>query len=97
MTTAPAANPIRLGPFADPHVDLRDWIARVEGIGELMRVSGVDWNLEMGAVAEMIYHARPENPPAIFVRRSLFESAASGLEEGLSPLVQSVRKKVYGP
>jgi len=59
------SNPIRLGAFADPHVDLRDWIARVEGIGELMRVSGVDCNLEMGAVAEMIYHARPENPPAI--------------------------------
>lgn len=58
-------NPIRLGEFAEPHVDLRDWLERVEGIGELMRVSGVDWRLEMGAVAEMIYHDRPENPPAI--------------------------------
>jgi UbiD family decarboxylase len=58
-------NPIRLGEFAKPHVDLRDWIARVESIGELMRVSGVDWNLEMGAVAEMIYQAKPDNPPAI--------------------------------
>lgn len=38
----------------------------------------------------------PDNPPAIFVRRSLFESAAADLtaEEAL---VQSVRKKVYGP
>lgn len=59
------ANPIRVGEYAEPHVDLRDWMARVEDIGELKRVSGVHWNLEMGAVAEMIYHARPENPPAI--------------------------------
>jgi UbiD family decarboxylase len=58
-------NPIRVGEFATPHKDLRDWLARVEGIGELMRVSGVDWNLEMGAVAEMIYQAKPDNPPAI--------------------------------
>ena len=58
-------NPIRIGEFATPHKDLRDWLARVEGIGELMRVSGVEWNLEMGAVAEMIYQAKPDNPPAI--------------------------------
>src|SRR5580700_8369315 len=53
------------GEFSKPHVDLRDWIERVSSVGELLRISGVDWNLEMGAVAEMIYHARPENPPAI--------------------------------
>jgi UbiD family decarboxylase len=53
------------GAFSHPHADLRDWLERVEGIGELLRVSGVHWNLEMGAVAEMVYHSRPENPPAI--------------------------------
>ncbi|MBI3854345.1 MAG: hypothetical protein HY293_01500 [Planctomycetes bacterium] len=38
----------------------------------------------------------PDNPPAIFVRRTLFENAVGDLEpEG--GLVQSVRKKVYGP
>jgi len=58
-------NPIRIGEYAEPHADLREWIARVEALGELKRVSGVDWNLEMGAVAEMIYQATPENPPAI--------------------------------
>ena len=30
-----------------------------------MRIDGVDWNLEMGSVAEMIYHAKPDNPPAL--------------------------------
>jgi 4-hydroxy-3-polyprenylbenzoate decarboxylase len=49
----------------EPHVDLRDWLLKVDGIGELKTIPGVDWNLEMGAVAEMIYHARPENPPAL--------------------------------
>ena len=58
-------NSMYAGEFNKPHVDLRDWIERVSSVGELMRISGVDWNLEMGAVAEMIYHARPENPPAI--------------------------------
>jgi hypothetical protein len=38
----------------------------------------------------------PDNPPAIFVRRTLFENAIADMtaEEGL---VQSVRRKVYGP
>ncbi len=58
-------NPVRIGEYAEPHADLREWIARVEALGELKRVSGVDWNLEMGAIAEMIYQATPENPPAI--------------------------------
>ena len=58
-------NSIYAGEFTEPHVDLRDWIERVGSVGELMRISGVDWNLEMGAVAEMIYHGRPENPPAL--------------------------------
>ena len=43
--------------------DLRDWIAKVEGFGELKRVPGVDWNLEMGAVTEV--YARNEPYPAI--------------------------------
>lgn len=38
----------------------------------------------------------PDNPPAIFVRRTLFENAIADMtaEDGL---VQSVRRKVYGP
>ena len=58
-------NPIRTGDFAEPHRDLRDWLERAESIGELLRVKGCHWDLEMGAVAEMIYHGKPDNPPAI--------------------------------
>ena len=37
----------------------------------------------------------PDNPPAIFVRRSLFENAVADLEPD-DGLVQAVRRKVYG-
>ena len=57
------------GAFDAPHEDLRDWLERIEGMGELLRVEGVDWNLEMGSVAEMIYHAKPDNPPAILFEK----------------------------
>lgn len=33
--------------------DLREWLAKVEEAGELRTIPGVDWNLEMGAVAEL--------------------------------------------
>ena len=49
----------------EPHQDLRDWLVKVEALGELQAIDGADWNLEMGAIAEMVYHARPENPPAL--------------------------------
>jgi len=64
-TSAPGANPIRVGEFARPHIDLREWVERVDGIGELWRVSGADWNLEIGAIAEMVYRSRPGDSPAI--------------------------------
>ena len=46
-----------------PHADLREAIERLEAAGELRRVRGASWNLEMGALAEIVY--REANPPAI--------------------------------
>jgi UbiD family decarboxylase len=43
--------------------DLREFIKRVEELGELMVVEGADWNLEIGSIAQMVA-ARP-NPPAL--------------------------------
>ncbi|MBI4527089.1 MAG: UbiD family decarboxylase [Deltaproteobacteria bacterium] len=43
--------------------DLRDWISKVEEFGELRKVEGVDWNLEIGAITEI--YARNEPFPAI--------------------------------
>lgn len=33
--------------------DLREWIQRVEEMGELTRIDGADWNLEIGALTEV--------------------------------------------
>jgi UbiD family decarboxylase len=49
-----------------PHVDLREFIARAESVGEVTRIAGADWNLELGTLAEIVYHARPEPPALLF-------------------------------
>ena len=50
----------------DRHKNLRDFLDRVEEIGELRQLDGVDWNLEMGALAEMVCHeSREGKSPAL--------------------------------
>ena len=49
-----------------PHADLREFVARAEDAGEVTRIAGADWNLEMGTLAEIVYHARPEQPALLF-------------------------------
>jgi len=46
-----------------PHADLREAIQRFEDAGELLRIRGAHWKLEMGTLAEIIY--RGKTPPAI--------------------------------
>jgi len=38
-------------------------LERIERAGELLRIKGADWKLEMGTLAEIVY--RQEAPPAI--------------------------------
>ena len=59
---------VGFGDFDAPHEDLREWLKRVDEIGELKVIEGADWNLEIGAIAEMIYHANPENAPALLFK-----------------------------
>jgi UbiD family decarboxylase len=49
-----------------PHEDLREFVARTEEAGELVRIKGADWNLEMGTLAEIVFHARAEPPALLF-------------------------------
>ena len=39
--------------------DLRTWIAQIDGAGELQRVDGAHWNLEIGAISEINYRRKP--------------------------------------
>src|ERR687896_2720631 len=43
--------------------DLRDWIEIAEEMGELKTLRNCDWNLEIGAVTELVHHS--ENGPAV--------------------------------
>ncbi len=48
-----------------PYKDLREWIERVDQLGELKRISGAHWNLEMGAITELLGREGKYPPPAI--------------------------------
>lgn len=45
--------------------DLRDLIDHFERMGELARVAGADWNLEVGAVSETVAARAPGRAPAL--------------------------------
>ncbi len=71
-----------------PIQDLRDWLARVEDIGELIYVKqSVDWNEEMSAISYLVAKQNPS--PAI-----LFENA-SGYEN--SPVGARLLWNILGP
>ena len=36
------------------YADLRDWLRQVEGFGEVLRLNGADWNLEIGGLCDII-------------------------------------------
>lgn len=45
--------------------DLRDWLERIKGRGELKVVDGVHWNLEIGGITQLNWKTR-ENPALLF-------------------------------
>lgn len=47
------------------HNDLRDLLVKFEELGELAAVDGADWDLEIGAVAEMVAQHNPGRSPAV--------------------------------
>ena len=57
---------ISLTPKTASRTDLRDFLAQVDTGGQLLRIDGVDWNLEMGGIAEIVSHARSEAPAVLF-------------------------------
>ena len=49
--------------------DLRDFIAKAEKVGEVRRVDGADWNLEIGLMAQgTVEGRRPDRPLRLVLR-----------------------------
>lgn len=65
----------------EPALSLRSWLDEVSGCGELVHVPGADWNLELGAIAELSY--RSPRPKAL-----LFDEI-TGYRPGLRVLAGS--------
>ncbi|MCL5959079.1 MAG: UbiD family decarboxylase, partial [Chloroflexi bacterium] len=50
--------------------DLRQWLRQVEDFGQIKKIEGADWNLEMGAITEVIYReGKLASPPAVLFER----------------------------
>ncbi|MGE5817485.1 MAG: UbiD family decarboxylase domain-containing protein, partial [Deltaproteobacteria bacterium] len=45
--------------------DLREWLGIVEEMGELKRLAGAHWNLEIGAITDVVHHTEP-SPALLF-------------------------------
>jgi hypothetical protein len=52
---------------------------------------------ELRFLLDVARRAVPDNPPALFLRRSLFESTVADMHGTQPQVVASVRLKVYGP
>src|SRR5258706_2082073 len=46
--------------------DLRSWMAEVENLGELKRIDGADWDVEIGAVTELGHHRGEQSKALLF-------------------------------
>jgi hypothetical protein len=46
-----------------PHEDMRDWLEMVDALGELRVLESVDWQENIGRIAEMLVHT--DGAPAV--------------------------------
>ena len=70
----------RLKEIKMAYKDLREWLSQVDAMGQLKKIDGADWDLEMGAITELIYHEGHGTHPAI-----LFDNTP-GFPEGFRAL-----------
>jgi len=69
MSLAGKTEPIAEGNLPRSYENVRQWLDLVESMGELKRIDGADWNLEIGAMAELIYRERSGTIPALLFDR----------------------------
>ncbi len=65
------------------HTDLREWLQAVEAHGELKRISGADWDLEMSNVHELILKESKGTKPVLVFDE--FPGYPKGYRTMLSP------------
>lgn len=51
--------------YNHPYVDLREFLERAERVGEVKKISGANWDLEMAGISEMFAVERSDNPPTL--------------------------------
>jgi UbiD family decarboxylase len=79
-------------PIASPVRDLRDWLRRVEAIGELTHVaSPVERDEEMSAIAYLLAKQKP-SPAVLFDKAKGFENAPLGVRHLWNVLGPSLRR-----
>jgi len=71
--------------------DLREWLEQVENLGELRRVEGADWDLEIGAVADM---ARKESKTAPCILFDAIKGYPKGYRLALG-LLNSIKRLAF--
>lgn len=47
------------------YIDLRDWLEAVDRQGELKRINGASWDLEMSTITELVYREGKDPKPAL--------------------------------
>ena len=47
------------------YADLREWLEKVNELGELQTIKGADWNEEMGGITEVLYREKAEKAPML--------------------------------
>ncbi len=47
------------------HKDLRDWLEEADKLGQLKRISGAHWDLEMGALTQLTHEKYGDKTPAL--------------------------------
>ena len=70
MALSETTQPLHEGNMPRPYEDVRQWLELVESMGELKRIDGADWNLEIGTMAELIYRERTGTIPALLFDKS---------------------------
>src|SRR5258707_12039929 len=69
MTKSQVPEPMDERNLPRSYDDVRQWLEFVESMGELKRINGADWNLEIGTMAELIYRERSGTIPALLFDR----------------------------